>query len=136
MRREPQLSKHRIHSKIISNIIPNFDNWSSILSLQNTNLLVRISCDSLGSLTQKNHLNLDSLSCIMQGFHLATTKSTFKKSTIVSFKGDVFRETQYFLTLQSKMIFLKKQSRDKFFINTHNRKLSTSGLDSNIFSLF
>lgn len=58
-----------------------------------------------------------------------------KKSTIVSFKGDVFRETQYFLTLQSKMIFLKNQSRDKFFINTHNRKLSTSGLDSSIFNL-
>lgn len=65
MRQEPQLSKYRIHSKIVSNIIPNFDNWSSILSLQNTNLLVLISCDSLGSLTKKNHLNLDSLSCIM-----------------------------------------------------------------------
>lgn len=60
--------------------------------------------------------------------------SAFKKSSVVSLKGNVFREAQYFLRLQSEMTFWN-QNRDKLLITTHNGRLSTSDTAFSVFIL-
>lgn len=106
--------------------------------------MVFILSDSLGSPTKMNHFRPRLI--ITHNVRILSSKgkkkkkttsfylSAFKKSSVVSLKGNVFREAQYFLRLQSEMTFWN-QSRDKLLITTHNGRLSTSDTAFSVFIL-